>query len=72
MSTMTGRRRAVIVVIASLFVLAALFFFLVPVGKVPTVCGSSPRVQLCQLRDVTMYQLLAHDYPEPVITPLPN
>jgi len=69
---MTVRRRAVIVVVALLFAAAALFFFLVPVSKVAATCGDNAQIELCQLRDVTTFQLLTHSYPNPVVTPLPT
>ena len=60
------------IVVASLFVVATLFIFLVPVSKVATTCGDNAQIELCQLRDVTTFQLLTHSYPDPVVTPLPT
>jgi len=71
-NAMTVRRRAVIVVVALLFAATALFFFLVPVSKVAATCGDNAQIELCQLRDVTTFQLLTHSYPNPVVTPLPT
>jgi len=60
--SMSVRGRVSVAVLASLLVLAALFFFLVPTQRVSTQCQSGPNYQLCEIRDVTAFQLITHSY----------
>jgi len=59
---MSVRGRVTAVVLASLFVVAALFFFLVPIQPVSTQCDTGPSYELCQVHNVTAFQFMAHLY----------
>jgi hypothetical protein len=61
----TRVRTTVLLTIACAIVLALLFFFLVPVTEVAFHCRDTGQLfNLCDLKKVTLFQLVFHLYPK--------